>query len=426
MTQVLAPAVAHHVPRAKAEVVHACPSGTTGRARCGDRVSGARTARWTRRHLDLLTEDDATTAPLFDPAALPRILPGHDLWDLWPIQEEDGSTSVAAGRELWMALSAPALGHPEERHDRARIRLLGKKGAAWEDLGNAFPDGVSPGSREWSGSAIRRPGGTVSVYYTAAGRRGAARPTYRQSVIEARLTLIADGDRITLRHDVPHREVLRSDGRRYLPADEDDGAPGRIRAWRDPGWFRDPAGGGDRLLVAASTAWKDTFTGAIALAGPRDGAWSPLPPLLVAEGVNHELERPHVVVHDSWYYLFFCTQRHNFHPAGRAPTGLYGFAAPTLTGPYEPLNGSGLVIGNPAGQPDQAYAWLVLPDLHVVSFANYRSHPGLDLRYARAAQARAGFGGTVAPTLKLTLDGLSSRVLPAAEESRRVPGRSST
>ena len=352
----------------------------------GCRVSDGRPAHWTCRHLDLLAETDATTAPVIDLPALPRILRDHDLWDLWPVQEEDGSTSVIGGQELWMALSAPALGHPEERHDQARIRLLGKNGEEWTDLGNAFADGASPGSREWSGSAVRRPDGTVSVYYTAAGRRGEARPTYRQSVVETRPALITDGGRVLLRQDAEHREVLRSDGRMYLPADESDGAPGRIRAFRDPGWFRDPADGRDYLLVAASTAWEDGFTGAIALAEPRGGVWSLLPPLLVAEGVNHELERPHVIVHDSWYYLFFSTQRHTFHPADRAPTGLYGFAAPSLTGPYEPLNGSGLVLQNPSPEPDQAYAWLVLPDLHVVSFANYRSYQGMDLRSAGAVR----------------------------------------
>ncbi|MEV1005273.1 hypothetical protein [Nonomuraea sp. NPDC050202] len=82
-------------------------------------------AYWTRRHLDLLAETPATTAPVFGPPALPRILPGHDLWDLWPIQDEDG----ANGTDLWMALSAPALGHPEKRHDQARIRLLGRRWA---------------------------------------------------------------------------------------------------------------------------------------------------------------------------------------------------------------------------------------------------------------------------------------------------------
>jgi levansucrase len=388
---------------------------------------GHRPAYWTRRHLDLLVESAETTAPVLDPVAEPRILPDHDLWDLWPVQEEDGSTCVIGGHELWMTLSAPALGHPEERHDRARIRLLARSGDGWKDLGHAFADGASPGSREWSGSAVRRSDGAVSVFYTAAGQRGEARPTFGQRVAETHLTVTADDGRILVERDAGHREVLRSDGRMYLPAEELTGAAGHIRAFRDPGWFRDPADGRDYLLIAASVAWEDRFSGAIALAETRAGAWSLLPPLIVAEGVNRELERPHVIVHRSWYYLFFSTQRHTFHPADRAPTGLYGFAAPSLTGPYEPLNGSGLVIQNPSSEPDQAYAWLVLPDLHVVSFANYRSQQGRDLRTAEAGQARANFGGTIAPMLRLTLDGTTTAVLPDScpapgPHLRRPPG----
>ena len=80
------------------------------------------------------------------------------------MQEYDGTPSVVQGRELWMALSAPAVGHPEDRHDVARLRLLATDGAAWSDLGPVFADGASPGSREWSGCAVRHRDGTVSVY----------------------------------------------------------------------------------------------------------------------------------------------------------------------------------------------------------------------------------------------------------------------
>jgi levansucrase len=101
-----------------------------------------------------------------------------------------------------------------------------------------------------------------------------------------------------------------------------------------------------------------------------------------------------------------------FHPADRAPTGLYGFCAPTLHGPYEPLNGSGLVVANPREQPDQAYAWLVLPDLRVVSFANYLTTTGEDLRHADADTARAWFAGTAAPVLELALAGSRASLVP--------------
>jgi levansucrase len=330
------------------------------------------------------------------------VLPHHDVWDTWPIQEEDGSVCVVGGAELWMALAAPAVGHPEDRHDRARIRLLARTGDRWQDLGDAFADGASPGSREWSGSAVRRPDGTVSVFYTGAGVRGEAAPTFRQRVVEARTRLTVVDGSVRLERNTEHRVVLHGQDP-YLPADEVVGGPGRIRAFRDPGWFRDPANGREYLLVAASVPWGGGFTGAVALADVTEAHWTLLPPLLVSEGVNHEIERPHVVVHDGRYHLFFCTSRRAFHPAGSAPTGLYGFVAPALTGPYEPLNGSGLVIRNPTAQPDQAYAWLVLPDLSVESFVDYLATDGQDPRLAGPETARAHFGGTAAPTLHLRL-----------------------
>jgi levansucrase len=352
--------------------------------------------RWTREHLDRLIDSASTTAPAIHPSVPLRVLPQHDIWDPWPVQDADGSPTVIRGSELWMALSAPATGHPEQRHDHARIRLFTKTGDRWQDLGPVFADGTSLGSREWSGCAVRRPDGTVSVFYTAAGRRGEARPTFHQRVIEARPRLITDRGTIQLDRYVEHREVVRWEGTTYLPADEEEGRPGRSRAFRDPGWFRDPADGCEYLLVAASVPWRDRFTGAVALARATAGDWTLLPPLVVADGINYEMERPHVVVHDSRYYLFFSTSRVSFHPPNAAPTGLYGFVARTLAGPYEPLNGSGLVLQNPPAHPEQTYAWLVFDNLRVVSFVNYVS---------------GRFGGTVAPTLHIALDGPTSSVV---------------
>lgn len=335
------------------------------------------------------------------------MLPDLDIWDTWPVQEEDGATTVVDGAELWMALSAPAVGHPEERHDRARLRLFARTADQWRDLGPVFAAGTSPGSREWSGSAVRRPDGTISVFYTAAGLRGQDRPTFHQCVVEARARLTAADGVTGLERDVEHRVVLRA-GNPYLPADDIEGGPGRIRAFRDPGWFRDPEDGHEYLLVAASVPGRDRFTGAVAIARGTGAGWTLLRPLLVSADVNHEIERPHVVVHDGRYHLFFCTNGQSFHPESNAPTGLYGFVAPALAGPYEPLNGSGLVIQNPPAQPDQAYAWLVLPDLRVESFVNYLSGAGEDLRLAGPETARGCFGGTPAPTLSLVLHGTAT------------------
>jgi levansucrase len=139
--------------------------------------------------------------------------------------------------------------------------------------------------------------------------------------------------------------------------------------------------------------------------------WELLDPLVSAVGVNNELERPHVVVHNELTYLFFCTQRRTFDPAVSAPTGLYGFVGPSLAGPFEPLNGTGLVLQNPPEEPLQAYSWLVLNDLRVSGFVDaydlQGQHPD-DL-----ADPRRHFGGTITPWYRLVLEGASTRVLPA-------------
>ncbi|PZF86631.1 glycoside hydrolase family 68 protein [Jiangella anatolica] len=376
-----------------------------------------RPARWTADQLAHIATVPGTTAPLIV-SAPPRVLPGHDVWDMWPVQEHDGSTAVVDGGELWMALAAPADGHPEERHDRARLRLLGRGSRCWTDHGDVFEPGASLGTREWSGSAVRHADGSVSTYYTAAGRRDAGRTTFHQRVVEARAELVTGAGGVGLRATTGHREILRAGAPHYLPADDVEGGPGRIRAFRDPYRFRDPADGAEYLLVAASVPWGDRFMGAIALARAGAGGWELGAPLLVADGVNREIERPHIVVHESRYYLFIATHGQGFEPAGAAPTGLYGFVAPAVDGPYEPLNRSGLVVRNPPEQPGQAYGWLVLPTLEVHSFVDYLTPAGVDAGEAPADEARSRFGGTFAPVFGLSVDGAETEVrVPAHRPS---------
>lgn len=324
--------------------------------------------------------------------AAPGIGDGLDLWDFWPVQFADGSVAPIAGGQLWFALSAAAAGEPVERHGRARLRLLRRDASGWRDFGNALPDGFSPGSREWSGSAVVDPDlRTLTLYFTAAGRRGEAALTYEQRLFETRGRLDPDG-----RIDAwtPPVESVASDGVDYVVADQTEGAVGTIKAFRDPGFFRDPADGTEHLLFAASLARSTSaFNGAVGVASRTRAGWHLQPPLIHADGLNNELERPHIVVADGLYYLFWSTQASVFAPGIVAPTGLYGMVADRFRGPWRPLNGSGLVAANPVSAPAQAYSWLVLPDLRVTSFIDQPS-PG-----------RPGFGGRPAPEFGLRLKG---------------------
>lgn len=340
-----------------------------------------------------------------------RMVRGWDLWDIGPVRTPAGEVAKVDGVELWLALSAPATGDPGLRHDTARLRMVARTGEGWQDLGPLFPDGASPGSREWAASAVYDgSAGTLDVLYTAVGGRDGATPRFTQRIVAASARVVRDGRRVTCVDWTDHRVVLSADGDLYARTDSDEGEPGVITAFRDPFPFRDPADGSDWVLFAGSLARAVTpFSGAVGLArATGDGGYALEAPLLHADGVNNELERPHVVMRGGRYHLFFSTQARTFAPGVTGPTGVYGFVAPALAGPYAPLNGSGLVLRNPDAEPFQAYSWLVLPDLRVVGFVDFHSLGGRTPDEATAAdpgEARRHFGGTLAPVARLWIDG---------------------
>ncbi|OYV65938.1 MAG: hypothetical protein B7X09_04355 [Acidiphilium sp. 21-66-27] len=133
--------------------------------------------------------------------------------------------------------------------------------------------------------------------------------------------------------------------------------------------------------------------------------WTLLDPLITADGVCNELERPHAVSYRGQYYVFWSTQATVFEQGGPVgPTGLYGMVAPSLFGPYRPINGSGLVLANPPSEPTQAYSWWVMGDLSVTSFVDYWGLRGR-MPATNPELARSQFGGVPAPFLQLRLDG---------------------
>ena len=338
-----------------------------------------------------------------------------DLWDSWPIQNADGSTARIAGREFWMALAAPYHPDTKYRHHHARIRLLERQSAGWVDHGNLLPDGFSPGSREWAGSAVYDDAAEMlTLYFTAAGRRGEEAPTFEQRIFMTAGDVSLNGDALFSNWS-ELVEVLQADDDIYLKVDQTEGEPGKIKAFRDPAFFKDPEDGQEYLLFTGSLKQSESdFNGAIGIAkASANGAlsWSLLPPLITADHLNNELERPHVIARDGLYYLFWSTQSTTFAPDGPVgPNGLYGMVADHLRGPYRPLNGTGLVAANPPEEPLQAYSWLVLDNLEVASFIDYWGLKGQSVD-DNPELARAQFGGTFAPFFKLKLDGDCAEII---------------
>jgi len=371
---------------------------------------------WSAAHVTAMVQSPSQTIPIISASDAAPILPGHDLWDLWPVQLANGAIADIAGGALWMLLSAPWDVDPNARHDVARIRLMHRIGSRWRDIGLFLPEGHCPGKREWAGSAVYEPDcNTITLYYTVAGRRSESAASFEQRLFEVAAHLVVEGDTMTVSDFGQPIESVVADGDHYVIVDAKQGVPGFIKGFRDPAYFRDSASGREYLIFTGSSARSShAFNGVIGIASrePHDTTrWRAAAPLISADGLNNEMERAHVVEFEGRYYVFWSTQRKMFSPGGPAgPTGLYGMVADTLAGPYTPLNGSGLVAANPAAEPDQSYSWWVCGDLRVVSFIDQWGCSSVEAPNS-PDNKRAHFGGTPAPEFSLELRGATTRIV---------------
>lgn len=364
---------------------------------------------WTTSHVQSIFLKPGHIAPIIKQDDFAPVSPDLDIWDAWPIQKRDGSQAKLPGDVfLWMALAAPHQQNPEDRHGLARIHMFQRDAKGWLHLGPVMPEGFSPGSREWSGSAVLdEDDRSLTLYFTAAGHSGEIVQTYLQRLFCAHATLEGEKGEYKFTHwrglgeFIPHKPAW------YMASDAGTGRLGTIKAYRDPFYFFDPVTALNHVFFTASLANStSSYNGVVGAAvqdGRQGGDWTVLPPLLSADALNNELERPHVIYHHEKYYLFWSTQSHVFNPdTAQGPTGLYGMSADRITGPWEPLNGTGLVFSNPPEAPAQAYSWLVMPDLSVASFVDNWGQP--------ASGALRRFGGSFAPELHLQIDGNEARL----------------
>ncbi|QAU12281.1 glycoside hydrolase family 68 protein [Halorubrum sp. BOL3-1] len=403
------------------------------------RDGGLPRSRWTREQAASIERRRGNVAPVAGPPAVDPF-PDLHVWDTWLLRDRRGEVAEVNGWRLAFSLTAPADLLPGTRHDVAEVRCFySADGTAWRDAGPVF-DGGALGQRQWAGSALYDDG-DLYLYYTAAGREDAAELTYAQRIAVAHGgTVTADESGVEVAGPWTHETLLEPDGEWY---ETEAQSRGMTYTFRDPWFFEDPATGETRLLFEANVpaparegddaeaSHRREFNGCVGVAVSESGdplSWEIRPPLVEAVEVNQELERPHVVVADGRYYLFVCSHVHTFAPGVTGPDGLYGFVADAFEGPYRPLNGSGLVATNPPDAPFQAYSWMAFAhdgEVLVQSFLNYYDFAGDSLdavaEFSEAEQ-RARFGGTLAPTLRLAVDGDETRLLGALD-GWRVPTR---
>ena len=241
-----------------------------------------------------------------------------------------------------------------------------------------------------------------------------------QQIAEARVTPVATKAGLTFTHFVQQGIILQPDGKMYATPQAAN-TETEVYGFRDPFLFRDPKTGHSYLVFAANWGSDQTTgvgstgdtqypnagvskvvptlprnDGVIGIAEATDKSlthWKLLPPLFGGIGVQEQLELPHILYQKGTYYLFTSTHNRTFVESLKYqyPEGMYGFYSSSLTGPYEGLNHSGLVIADPPQNPLQNYAWKATPigngNAEVMSFIN------------------EGNSGTISPALKLTLKG---------------------
>ncbi|MFC4320025.1 glycoside hydrolase family 68 protein [Litchfieldia salsa] len=391
------------------------------------------TFNWTREDVSKLTTSINNTAPTINKEELVEITSDSYIWDTWPLQYKNGLPAVVNGYKIIFALSVPKDVLPGKRHDSAEIHYFySKDGKSWVSGGPIFKDGEALGSRQWAGSALINKDGKVHIFYTATGQKGEETITYEQRLATANAEILTTNSSVTFTNWSDHKVFLEPDGKYYQTVEQTSREESSY-SFRDPYFFQDPKTAEEYIVFEANSAGAleertcqsvsgnvenaKSYNGSIGIVkvvNDRFTEFELLSPLLEANCVNDELERPSIMVKGNHYYLFLKTHSDKFTPGLEAPEGLYGFASSTLVGGYKPLNGSGLVIGNPKSNPYQAYSWMVMSNGTVISFVNYVDVDGKTIeeigQQAPDYQVEH-FGGMLAPSLKLSITGEKTKII---------------
>ncbi|MFI7075609.1 glycoside hydrolase family 68 protein [Micromonospora sediminicola] len=413
------------------------------------------TSKWTRADAQqILAQSNPNVAP--GQNSLPRRLTMPEIpvdfpimtdqagrqvwvWDTWPLTDGRGNQYSYKGWTVIFSLTAdPYAGYTfDDRHTHARISYwfhrASDETAPWIYGGHLFADGASPGTAEWSGSTRIFERNRIKTFYTSM-RFDPAPTTAKITMSEGRIQ--ADDSGVWFTGFSRHNILLEPDGRWYQT-----GAQNPFFSFRDPFTFTDPARPGKTFMVfegntagvrgeyqcqqsdlgnSGETPADVTARGAnfqlanigLAVADNRElTRWHFLPPILSANCVNDQTERPQFVIRkvgNRWkYYLFTISHAFTYAAGLRGPDGVYGFVGNGIRSDFQPLNRGGLALGNPTDlnisstdsrqnpRQFQAYSHYVMPGGLVESFID---------------NVEGRRGGTLAPTVKMDITGTRTAV----------------
>jgi levansucrase len=387
------------------------------------------------------------------------------VWDSWPLTDAKADQFSYNGWEVIFSLVADRSLGFDDRHTYAELGYFFRRtgipasqrpaNGGWTYGGLVFPPGASgevfddqsfTHQTEWSGSTRIFANGRLKVFYTAVAfyrdANGADIKPADARIMMSPGKIRADRSGVWFTGFEKHHELLKPDGRWYQT-----GAQNPFYNFRDPFTFRDPAHPGQTFMVfegntatqrgtrACTTAdmgyrpgdpYTETpdevmdrnahlFMGNVGLAVARNKQltkWRFLPPILSANCVTDQTERPQIYMKDGKYYLFTISHRTTYAAGLDGPEGVYGFVGDGIRSDYQPVNhGSGLALGNPTNLnflPGRPFA----PDFnqhpgHFQAYSHYVMPDGLVQSFIDTIGTHDNFrrGGTLGPTVRINING---------------------
>lgn len=322
-----------------------------------------------------------------------------DVWDSWPLQNADGTAAIYHGYHLVFALA----GDPKNGNDTSIYLFYQKAGDtsidSWKNAGRVFKDSDKnvPGdpylkyqTQEWSGSATLTDDGKVRLFYTdfSGAPEDGGTGWGKQTLTTTQVNLSQDADSLHVDGVSDHKSIFDGDGKTYQNIQQfiDEGAyqSGDNATLRDPHYVED--NGHKYLVFEGNTGTEDGYQGedqlnnrayyggnenffqkerSNLLQSPKknlatlaNGALGiielnndytlkkVMKPLITANTVTDEIERANIFKKNGKWYLFTDSRGSKMTIDGIGDKDIYmlGFVANSITGPYKPLNRSGLVL----------------------------------------------------------------------------------
>lgn len=361
-----------------------------------------------------------------------------DVWDSWPLQNADGTVANYKGYEIVFGLA----GDPNRGSDTF-IYLFYKKAGdnsleSWKNAGRIFKDTdkLVPGdtilnnqAEEWSGSATLTSDGEIRLFYTNRHPWDPDRGFYGKQTLTTAQINVSQPDSNTLQIDGV--EDMKSiydgnDGKIYQNVDMTGFSKGDFNdnhTLRDPHYVEDKGhkylvfeantgsetgyqgadsflnsayyGGNkqffeaekNKLLNSSYKAFAEIANGAIGIIELNDDYTfkKELKPLIASNTVTDEIERANVFKMNGKWYMFTSSRGSKMYIDGIDDEDIYmlGYVSNSLTGPYKPLNGTGLVLHQDLDPNDLTwtYAHFAIPQVKgnrvvITSYMTNRGYAG--------------------------------------------------